>query len=253
MTTSVVFSVPKGGEVKNEDSSAADDRRGRWAVADGASESVYAEEWADILTRAFIDRPCFKTHRLDEWLGPLQSRWLREARSRPMPWYIEPKVEDQGGFSTFLGVVVERPRGGKAEERPLRWSAVAVGDCCVFQVRRGEVVVAHPVKRACDFGYTPPLLKTKDERAEAASRDAAWIHGLIWRPGDVLLLMTDALAEWFLGRSEADGTAWGELERFLSAPDPQAAFAGWVEERREAKELRSDDTTLVLIRHEAAT
>lgn len=247
---SVVLSVPKSdcGEAENEDSFAADDKRGRWALADGASESVYAAAWAGHLTRAFIEGPCFKPLGLDGWLAPLQSRWLLEAKSRPMPWYIEPKVEGQGGFSTFLGVVLHKPKGGRTAKLPLRWSAVAVGDSCVFQIRRGETVVAHPMKRACDFGYTPPLLRTKDERAEAASRDAVWIHGAIWRPDDVLLLMTDALAEWFLRRSEADGTAWEELERFFLGLDPQGAFAAWVDDRRHAKELKNDDTTLVMIR-----
>lgn len=249
---SVAVSVPKRGyeEHKNEDSYAVDDGRGLWVVADGATESVYSAEWAGILTRTFIERPCFKSTPLDEWLGPLRSRWHLDVRSRPMPWFAEDKIKLEGSDSTLLGVVAKKPKRWKTSKRPCRWSAVAVGDTCVFQVSSGELVASHPLKKSCQFDNTPPLLNTNDPRAVDASRDAVWVHGAVWKPGDVLLLMTDALAEWFLKRTEVRAKPWDDLEDLVLGENPKDVFAAWVDERRDAKELRDDDTTLVLIRFE---
>jgi hypothetical protein len=63
-----------------------------------------------------------------------------------------------------------------------------------------------------------------------------------WRPGDRFLLMTDALAHWFLRRHEAAQQPWHDLARAAGA-----AFADWVEDCRERDGLRNDDVTLVTI------
>src|SRR6202790_423862 len=124
-----VLCLPKHGnsEDEDEDAWAADPDRGRFAIADGASESSFAGRWAQLLTEAFLAAP--RPSDLPEWLAEPQRRWSAEVLGVELPWYAEMKRE-QGAFATFLGLGVLRPTA----ERAGKWRAVAVGDSCLIRV-----------------------------------------------------------------------------------------------------------------------
>jgi hypothetical protein len=69
-----------------------------------------------------------------------------------------------------------------------------------------------------------------------------------WLPGDHFLLMTDALAEWFLRQCEAGSPV--EATAHILLPDDQNAFASRIEELRESQGLRDDDVTLLHLHFE---
>ena len=60
---------------------------------------------------------------------------------------------------------------------------------------------------------------------------------------DQLLLMTDALAQWFLAEAEMGRRPWAALGRAQT----QEAFCAFVDLLRHGGALRNDDTTLVRI------
>ncbi len=64
--------------------------------------------------------------------------------------------------------------------------------------------------------------------------------------------MTDALAHWFLLRTEQGKSPLAEIRDLLAAPSPHDAFAGWTDERRRHALLRNDDVTLVVVDLDAA-
>jgi hypothetical protein len=117
-----------------------------------------------------------------------------------------------------------------------------VGDCCLFQVRAGALRRAFPVRRSRDFGNRPALLGSRPRPGGARTKRYR-LRG-DWSGRDVLLLATDALAEWFLRDAEGGGRPWQEL---LGLETPEQ-FAGWVEAMRETKQLHNDDVTLLVIR-----
>ena len=53
------------------------------------------------------------------------------------------------------------------------------------------------------------------------------------------LLMTDALAAWFLTQWEAKQTPWNDL------PDNDADFGPWLKTQRDSGALKNDDVTLL--------
>src|SRR5947209_17840999 len=137
------FRLPRLGHRPDEcqDASAADPVRGRFAVADGATESVYAGEWARLLVDAFVGgeaAPFWPT-----WLPPVQARWEEAIRpaagAPPRPWYMEEALSRGGAFATFLGLALEPNADGPAL---WKWEAHAVGDSCLFLVRRGELLLS---------------------------------------------------------------------------------------------------------------
>ena len=221
------FVVPKDGHAADEceDALACNNPAGRFAVADGASESIYAGEWARLLCEAFV-ADASAGDGIGPWLGAAQKRWRDHVHGRPAPWHVAEKLED-GAFATFLGLTVG----------PDQWQAVATGDTCLFVVRDDGLRAAFPVPAAAAFGTRPDLLGSR----QTGRVRAAAVQGTL-AAGDRLLLMTDALAEWFLAAHEAGTRPWHELAA-LTAAD----FPAWVAGRRAAGKLKNDDVTLVAI------
>src|SRR5439155_25904221 len=58
-------------------------------------------------------------------LKPARRLWRRRLAGRPLPWFASEKAE-QGAFAAFLGVEIDAHKN--------RWTALAVGDCCLIQV-----------------------------------------------------------------------------------------------------------------------
>jgi hypothetical protein len=233
------FHLSKAGNAAAdyEDAFAADPASGRFAVADGASEASFAALWARLLTEGFINASGKPWRDLD-WLAPLRQRWVREVGAMPLPWYAEAK-RDAGAFATFLGLVF---RPAWKEQAPF-WRALAVGDSCLFRTRLDRLLKAFPVTHSDAFGNQPRLLRS---RASGVEPECEQTSGR-WRSGDRFLLTTDALAQWFLRRIEEGEKPCAEVAHLLAESDPQAAFPGWVEERRKSGILRNDDVTLLVI------
>ncbi len=231
------FCVPRRGHRADEcqDACRADVRRGRFAISDGATESAWSGQWANLLVEAFVGAPECP---LGEpgWLRLAQERWGEAVRlpadAEPLPWFLQEQYE-QGAFATFLGLVVE----GR------QWRALAVGDSCLFRVRQGKPLLSFPLEQSAQFGSTPVLLGSRCAAGEVMDEDRRQSGEV--RPGDHLFLMTDALACWFLSEVEAGHRPWLHLQDLDAEPD---GFEEWVDRLRGAGKLRNDDVALVALR-----
>lgn len=258
------FSVPKKGCVPEEVEDAwwvgpdgsGGHHEGGWlgvAVSDGASESLLAGRWARRLAStvgaargATRTRAGFAAAYRDaagEWSREVEDYTAdREARGAPIQWYEEPGLA-KGAYATVVSCeVLDRARG------PLpRWRAAAVGDSCLFQVRDERLQVSFPVRDAGGFSNQPPLLSSRGSEDGALRRHTRLCAGE-WLPGDTFYLATDALAAWFLRGAASGERPWEPLADLAGVDgDGPAAFAAWVDDRRDGGELHDDDTTLVRI------
>lgn len=248
--------TPKLGnsDEEYEDAFAYSANHRHFAIADGATESSYADRWARGLVQKYlVDPPApggGKTP-LRDWIKPLQGEWHRSIPWEALPWFAEEKAR-VGAFATFLGIsfASEPPKKGfgpygtrilrRSDTERMTWRAFAVGDSCVFHVRRGVLVQAFPVTKAEQFNSRPTLLSSNPnnnnavwDKVETAEGDCS--------PGDLFFAMTDALAHWFLAESEAGREPWLPL---LDIESP-SQFRAFVEQLRGTKALRNDDTTLL--------
>jgi hypothetical protein len=228
------FWLPKRGNrpEEYEDAFAGDLVLGRFAIADGASESAFAAEWARLLVEGFVRTP---PGRVGEWLAGLRVQWHQQLRGREMPWYAEVKFAE-GAFATVLGVSFGRVQS----DRSRRWLAWAVGDSCLFQVRGDELLVRFPLTHADEFGNRPDLLCSRSRGNRKIKETLARGE---WHDGDCLMLMSDALAQWFLEQEEAGHQPSNIVEKRATTD----GFEPWIEGMRDARELRNDDVTLVII------
>lgn len=231
--------TPKRGNSADEyeDAAAGNQKMGRFAVADGASESSFAGLWAKLLVEGFV-RPLTRTSVGAVWFKPMQERWAKEVDGRPLPWYAEEK-RSLGAYATYCGLVLRKDEGPQH-----RWRAEAIGDSCLFQVRDDKLVVAFPVQRAEDFGNEPKLLGARPKPNQEKMRTR--IRGT-WQQGDRFYLMTDALAHWCLRRCEKQKSPWSAIDAVLAQKKAQSAFEAWCEQLRERQAVRNDDMTLLCL------
>lgn len=219
-------------------------KRMRFAVADGASESLLSGMWADLLVRTWCRS---KRLRPAEMIATAMSGWQgemtaylegRELHERPIQWFEEPGLA-KGAHATLIGLDLNA-----ASSRSGTWTAVALGDSCVFQVREGRLLKSFPMETSGEFSTSPKLVPSRPHLLAKALANLDQTEGK-WQAGDVFFLATDAIAAWFLAAAEGGMAPWSTLAEFeCEAPE---LFAAWVGEQRGLSQLRNDDVTLVRV------
>lgn len=251
------FAVPKAGNSDEEYEDASyplwheEERtigRGpiRVAISDGATEGSFSGQWAQMLVRSFCRSRTLRfedtferaRRRWDRWLANYRAE--RERAGRPMLWFEEAKLE-QGAFATLLGLQF---RSREVEDPDGHWSAVVLGDSCLFQVREDDLLNAIPLERSEQFDTSPDLVPSRPADADLVVRRSAIMKG-DWRVDDAFYLATDALAAWFLRAHEEGGSPWHELRDL--GTDNGVPFGEWVQGLRDERGMRNDDVTLVRI------
>jgi hypothetical protein len=236
--------LPKGGNTPDEweDHFAVNAEAGRFAVADGATQSGFVVSWVTRLVEAFVENPVLQSEQWLSWLTPLRQSWQEQFAGRELDWFAEWK-RSEGAFATFLGLVVQ-PANGWGQRT---WQAIGVGDSCLFHVRRGRLLKTFPITKSAEFGTAPWLVGSQGAApdTELAKLRLAEGDGQV---GDQLWLMTDALAQWCLTQCEAEQPPWETLCQFSNGQPEDNAFAAWIESLRITKQIRNDDVTLLEIR-----
>ena len=219
-----------------EDAIAVDTERCRFAVADGATEAFDARNWAIRLAQQWVQRESTLTlEDFRKWVAAegreLQSTW----NSLTLSWYAEEKARN-GSFAAFVGVEFDLK-----SELP-SWQAIALGDACVLHCRSGALLKALPLSRSESFN-TAPVLVASNSCLHETSMPLVVIDSAVCESGDVLLLMSDAAASWYLQCMENNdrtaeslfcGKSENELNEFFDA-------------ERLAGRIRNDDIAIVRI------
>jgi Protein phosphatase 2C len=234
-----VLHLPKAGSTaaEYEDSYHCSAESGIAAVSDGASNNFESRRWAHLLTRAFVHRPPkgLTPPQVLDWVDSVAAEW-----SESIPWedltVFEEAKAALGSAATLVGLKFESLR--KAEGS---WQCIALGDSCLFQITRGQLVAKLPIERSADFDIHPPLLSTRPEHRKLITDQLISARGG-WRAGDTFFLLTDAIAAWFLHEFEQGRSPWEKL-----SPLNQQTFASFVNESRAGKLMRNDDVTVVTL------
>jgi len=224
-----------------EDALAAEAATGRFAVADGASESSYSGLWARILVEEFTHLPAGAPFAWTEWLPAVQARWASEIGERPgqQAWFVQSKIAS-GSFATFAGLSI-------TDGHEKRWQSWAVGDSCVFQIRNNKIYNSFPLSRSDQFGVKPLLIGSRSSVTEIDQNRSDHISGG-WETGDQFWLMTDALSQWFFSRNEAEAAPVRQVLRILAESEHNPdSFGNWAQKIRDSGDLHNDDVTLLIV------
>ena len=197
------------------------------ALADGATESSFAQEWAGLLVNNFVQDLPIECE-LIPWLKGLQKQWLLWLSAQELPWFAKRKAAT-GAFATFISLWLSKQN----------WRVTAVGDSCLFVVRDRQLITSFPQKSSRDFNNSPALIGThlRPELLQILT-----MQGDL-QIGDRFYLTTDAIACWILRQIEANQNPWVKLEQISS----QDLWVDWVNQLRDRREIANDDTTLLCL------
>lgn len=199
------------------------------AVADGATETSFSGLWAKILVDAFVEKRFshFDQGSIQELSHSWRSQIAERTHGKPLSWYAEEKLRN-GAYASLMGLHIKQDGW---------WSAVCVGDSCLFQLCPARGVRAFPYTDPMQFNNRPMLISTNSvSNAQVTSKVA---RGK-WKEGDCFLLMTDALAHYFM----LDKRMKSKLVPSILDQDE---FEKIIDDARQARACRNDDVTLVKV------
>jgi hypothetical protein len=230
--------LPKlGQEVSEcEDAIAVDTQSSRFAVADGATEAFDALTWAQRLAQHWVQRKSTLTlEEFREWVAA-EGRELHESwNSLTLSWYSEEKARN-GSFAALVGVELDLK-----SESP-SWQAIALGDACLLHCRNLTLLKSLPLARSESFTSAPVLVASDSSLHESSMQSVVTDSG-ICQNGDVLLLMSDAIASWCLQRFENSDL---DVDQFLSSKSNEE-LQQFFDTERMAGRIRNDDLAIVRI------
>lgn len=223
-----------------QDYFAINKEKGRLAISDGMSQSIFPQWWAEELVRAYVD---------DEWmpnqdkLEDLRKKWLNrvheflesQKQDGKPTWMLENCLtEKRGAGATFCGICFENE---------INWEGYVLGDSCLIEVASDNKIIKLERSNEGAFNNNPDYF----DSIVGGKGDVKKIQGSL--EGDTnLLLVTDALAEFLYTQKENGNEA--EYVHQLLQLENDDEFCRLIEKWRESKNLHNDDTTLLIVEYD---
>ncbi|HKY45767.1 MAG TPA: protein phosphatase 2C domain-containing protein [Pyrinomonadaceae bacterium] len=230
--------LPKLGHEPSEceDAIAVDTQNCRFAVADGATEAFDARNWAQRLAQKWVQNQSASTlEEFREWVAA-EGRELRDSWSGlSLSWYSEEKART-GSFAALVGVELDL----KTDEAS--WKAIALGDTCLLHLRQGTLLKSLPLCRSESFSSAPVLVASDSSMHEACMKSVVIDSGSC-ESGDVLLLLSDGVASWYLERFERQ--EYMPSDFFETKEDDE--LKQFFDDERLAGRMRNDDVAVLRI------
>jgi len=224
------YLVPTISEIENETLL-------KFSVSDGATESSFSKEWADLLVSYFKDHS-FSDENLPTTLDFARKSWLDKIEGIKLPWYAQEKVA-LGAFATLLGLTIDL--------KNLTWSVIAIGDSNLFVIRESNLIRSFPMNGPDEFGNTPYLLSSKHSQNLEIGSNILRCDGTV-EVGDLMIIGTDAISAWLLSETLKKNRPWHNLVNLLGGEGySKTDFVNWLNNKRFEGEIKNDDTTLIII------
>ncbi len=251
-------------EKDNEDAWDKDEKRGIFAVADGVGKSSFAYEWAPHVVRHFVEDPLLANDpfEVEHWVRVTQRKAQESGTMTPLDTLsgVAHTVARRGAAATLLGLVIEAFDGGQGDSIPTyTYRLIAVGDSNFFHWRpivsepgnQYELKKTFPIENSASFGTLPDSINSRYfDRYSTIARpfNSALDPDLILRDGDVLMLATDAVAQWILKANEDNANPVAGLLQ-----QTHADWEAFIRQMRERKRMVNDDATLLIIQIESVS
>lgn len=236
------FLLPKSGHQLSEceDAVGVNTKDLRFAVADGATEAFDAQSWARRLATTWVQtKPAvLAAEEFLTWVTEQGQRLHHSWRDLRLSWYAEEKART-GSYAAFIGVQL------KLEVEAPYWRAIALGDACLIQCRKATILKALPVSDYQCFNSTPLLVPSQPAMQEATFNRLVIDSGPIEHQ-DTLLLLSDAVAAWYLMLMEEDNRTCSYFDLLLKE-QRDGLLAELFEGERVAGRIKDDDIAVIRI------
>ncbi|MHA1410022.1 MAG: hypothetical protein ACTSQY_06920 [Candidatus Odinarchaeia archaeon] len=247
---STSLSIPKRGNQANENedfffpwNKITEKKLAIFSIADGASEGLLSSKWSMLLTVSYSNFNKINFDLLDflkfsiDCFPVVESKFIqsREKENKPLQWF-EQNLLLKGSFSTFLGIRIYENSTGECN-----LSTHAIGDSFLFIIRNDEMILSFPSENLNYFGNRPDLISTKCSDVMLIANKMKFLDFKIL-DGDIIYLMTDAVAHWFLKRTKEGKKPWRFFGLFSDFKSHD--FRRYIEKIRELGYIKNDDVTI---------
>lgn len=211
-------------------------------MADGATQTSFSGLWAN-----FLVKHCAET-RLSEYtfqnvVNKAQIEWQLSLKDLDLPWHAQEKVR-LGAFSALAWLEIQYDP--LHPSTAFTWSALAVGDCCLFIAHNHTIYLSLPLQDPSEFNNSPVLIPSKSEKMDSIKKNVHTSRGSLMR-GDQLILASDAISSWIMRKPVKDQREYLEMVKTVKNSRDDGSFSAWVNRLRKNGELRNDDTSLIFI------
>ena len=269
------FSIEKKDEKvdQNKDSVDFNMNNGLFCVSDGVSGDSFSGNWSRLIVGNFMKNP-FVTNDVEllSWIGPVQLEWFNQV-----PWEeMRLKKEFQntekayrGAGATFLGGHILRIN------KQIILKTWAIGDCNLFIIRDRDCIFSFPLDDFNKFGnhpdrllsisnkienkidtpsatpppttpkYTNKKIDDKTDDKYSSSKGSLIFKEFNLQKDDIIIAASDAISEWFLKNClNPNDQPWIELCNLNNIDE----FRTWVKDKRDSKNIKNDDSTLLIVK-----
>ena len=230
------FVTSKPNEV-SQDAYAANPLQGRFAIADGVSDSHAPEFFSQALTRGWTESPFWQENKDEvdsgafyKWMDSAGEQWQDLAPAKPPKKSSSRRKSIPNGSSTFVGVDVIAKQGKHFIRTTL------VGDSALFVVRGGNTIFKSHDLNAVKTSATSAIIAGRDFEHDLEIYDPIEVQN-----GDKVYMVTDAVAKWVLEELQNGAPPFQQLDNIQNI----SQWRKWVEGSRLTKELDVDDSTLL--------
>ena len=210
----------------------------RFAISDGVSISFFSEIWSKILTHRYVENSTpldgnFLTQCQKEW----QKNIIEIIKQPDVKWFVKAKYnKKEFAAATFIGL--------QLLEEEQKWTVQSIGDSFLFFIPKDcsdfDKITTYPNEKGFVFDNYPNYLASIGNN-HRGKRHISTKKNL---EEGTFILMTDAIAEWFVKELKEDVQGAVNL---LSNIESQEHFLQIVQEKRLDDSLKNDDTTILII------
>lgn len=204
------------------------------SLSDGASESFDSKSWAAIL----CGMSCAGLGVSPASIYQAVEAYANIYDPSKLSW-SKALAFERGSFATLLSCEYNNERS--------EVEVVAIGDSVVVFCEGGEVSKCFPLTIPEQFEDRPELLSTRNDHNDFINDplfNTKHVMVSAVSSNTTILLMTDAIGHWCYKAISEGREEW----RLLLSIDSEFEFAEFVEESRENKTMKLDDTTLIRLR-----
>ena len=224
-----------------EDSFSYDLERMKFAIADGASNSIFSDVWSRALTESFVseDLDLFSQSVQDVIRNIMEKArriWYSSIDWNDLPWFTKNKSVN-GSYSTLLLCQLR-----ENDSDHLQMRSIAVGDSCLFKIRGEDITFSFPLTYISQFNISPDLVWSGrghpfPEKSPSKVPVTRVMDGIV-DSSDKLVFATDSISVLLLSDPDPMGLVTEIIEKRFTEKLIKAIDAG---------RIKNDDVTLALV------
>jgi hypothetical protein len=226
-----------------QDAPSYDPAQGLFAVADGASTSLFPALWARILAQHFVTTPLMSDDpfEVEWWVRIAQNEYKQRVPTihKSVAWNVKEKMRNQCSDSTLATLRIT-----KADNATAQAMLLVFGDSCILRGDTGKETVSSFILQTPSEFNRAPLCIPSDLKHFNRDFHRCQTKAITLNTSDQVIIATDAVARWILGRGEMPDI-WNAFQQVY-----QCSIDDWymfVEGKRQCKEMVDDDSTALVL------